>query len=379
MESELRITEFPLDDDLVHLNHAGLAPWPRRTAEAVTRFATENMHRGSRRYAQWLKVEESLREQLQWLINAPSKYDIALLKNTSEGLSTVAFGLDWKKQDNVVTNLQEFPSNRIVWQALEQRFGIEVRLANLDSEPVPEDALLNLIDQRTRLLAVSSVQYAKGLRMDLQRLGAHCRDQDVLFCVDAIQSLGAVPFDVQNMGADFVIADGHKWMLGPEGVALYYCARRNIEQLIINQFGWHMLEDRNDFERLNWTPARDARRFECGSPNSMGVHALHASLSLFQECGMDDIWKNIRANVTYLGEGIDALGLECLTPRADDRRAGIITFRHPTKDNREIYRTLQEYGVICAFRAGGIRFSPHFYTPRRAIDLALDILGKAIT
>ncbi|MDQ4148011.1 MAG: aminotransferase class V-fold PLP-dependent enzyme [Pseudomonadota bacterium] len=370
--------EFPLASDIVHLNHAGVAPWPRRTIDAITQFAQENMHYGSRYYERWLETEAQLRDQLRWLINAQSSDDIALLKNTSEALSTVAYGIDWQPGDNVVTNLQEFPSNRIVWESLRERFGIEVRLADLTTSEIPEDALLALVDDHTRLLSVSSVQYSNGLRMDLSRIGKTCRARGTLLCVDAIQSLGAEPFDVQNCKADFVMADGHKWMLGPEGVALFYCRPERREQLRLTQYGWHMVQHHNDYEHMDWQPASTARRFECGSPNSLGIHALSASISLIQETGTDTIHQKISANVAYLREGLVSLGLDSLTPRAPERCAGIITFRHPRKGGWELYGSLRVAGVLCAQRAGGIRFSPHFYTPREHLDRALNILEEAL-
>jgi cysteine desulfurase/selenocysteine lyase len=370
--------EFPLAGEIIHLNHAGVAPWPRRTIEAIARFAEENMRFGTRYYARWLETEASLREQLRWLINAPSADDIALLKNTSEALSMVAYGMDWRHGDNVVTGLQEFPSNRIVWESLRDRFGVEVRLADLDAGETPEDALLAYVDARTRLLSISSVQYACGLRMNLTRIGEVCRTHDALFCVDAIQSLGAVPFDVQACGADFVMADGHKWMLGPEGVALFYCKPERRDQLRLTQFGWHMVQHHNDYERMDWQPAHTARRFECGSPNNMGIHALSASLSLIQETGIESICKAVMKNVSYLSDCLSERGLESLTPQAPERRAGIITFCHPRKDSRELHKSLQAAGVLCAQRASGIRFSPHFYTPREDIERALAALERAL-
>jgi cysteine desulfurase/selenocysteine lyase len=221
--------EFPQREDLIYLNHAAVSPWPLRTAETVKRFAEENVREGSRHYPEWLQVEQRLRERLARIINAQSADDIALLKNTSEALSVVAYGLDWRPGDNVVITNQEFPSNRIVWESL-QRFGVELRAADLSHGETAEDAMMALADERTRLVAVSSVQYGTGLRMDLPRLGGFCRAHRILFCVDAIQSVGALRFDVQAMQADFVAADGHKWMLGPEGLALFYCRAELQEQ-----------------------------------------------------------------------------------------------------------------------------------------------------
>ena len=204
--------EFPIDDSIVYLNHAAVSPWPLRTGRAVERFARENTRFGAAHYPEWIKTERKLRRQLAWLINAPSPDDISLLKNTSEALSTVAYGIEWRAGDNVVTFQQEFPSNRIVWESL-QRFGVETRLVDIQSGDCPEQALIERCDHRTRLISSSSVQYATGLRIDLERIGAHSRENGIMFCVDAIQSLGAIPFDVQHVQADFVVADGHKWML----------------------------------------------------------------------------------------------------------------------------------------------------------------------
>ena len=213
---------------------------------AVQQFAEENMRQGARHYTRWLETEVHLREQCRSLLNAPSADDIALLKNTSEALSVVAHGLAWRTGDNVVISDQEFPSNRIVWQSL-QEDGVETRCVDLTRGASPEQALVACMDKHTRLLAVSSVQYASGLRLDLDRLGTLCRDRGVLFCVDAIQSLGALPLDVQACGADFVMADGHKWLLGPEGCAVFYVRSQVRERLRLRQYGWHMVEDHLDF------------------------------------------------------------------------------------------------------------------------------------
>ncbi len=370
--------EFPLDERLIHLNHAGVAPWPQRTVEALQAFAEENMHWGSRHYVQWARREHELRELLRWLINANSPHDIALLKSTSEALSVVAYGIDWRAGENVVTAQQEFPSNRVVWESLQDRFGVETRLADLSGCEPPEDALFALVDEDTRLLAISSVQYATGLRMDLERIGEFCRERDILFCVDAIQSLGAVPFDVKSCGADFIAADGHKWMLGPEGIALFYCRPELRPTLRLNQYGWHMVEDHEDFDRMDWEAAHSARRFECGSPNTLGIYGLHASLSLIFDTGLDHISEMISRKISYLHENINEMGFESLTLQTPARRAGILTFRHPRLDSRALHHHLKEHDILCALRGGGVRFSPHFYTPDEDLERAIEALKEAV-
>ncbi|MGR8942282.1 MAG: aminotransferase class V-fold PLP-dependent enzyme, partial [Gammaproteobacteria bacterium] len=212
--------EFPLAEDLIYFNHAAVAPWPARTRRAVAEFAEQNCRYGAAFYPDWLKKEGLLREQLQALINAPSADDIALVKNTSEALSFVAYGLEWRAGDNIVSSNEEFPSNRLPWESLAAQ-GVELRQADLYSAASPEEALFAAVDRNTRLLTISSIQFATGLRLDIERIGAFCKQRGILFCVDAIQSIGAVRFDVQACQADFVMADGHKWMFGPEGLGVF--------------------------------------------------------------------------------------------------------------------------------------------------------------
>ncbi|WP_309544717.1 aminotransferase class V-fold PLP-dependent enzyme [Alkalilimnicola ehrlichii] len=253
------MTEFPHEEDLIYLNHAGVGPWPRRTAQAVVNFADQNLRSGARHYPDWLAAEQRLRERFARLLNAPSSDDIALVKNTSEGLSLVAYGLDWQSGDEVIINKQEFPSNRIVWESLQERFGVRVRDIDLGTDSSPEERLLAAVNEHTRLLAVSSVQYGTGLRMNLERLGAACRERNVLFCVDAIQSLGALRFDAQRVHADFVIADGHKWMLAPEGLGVFYSRPESRDRLRLLQYGWHMVAAPGDYSRSDWSIAPTAR------------------------------------------------------------------------------------------------------------------------
>jgi len=364
--------EFPLLESIHYLNHAAVSPWPIRTADAVTDFSRENATQGSQHYLQWINTETTLRKQLQQLINAKSVNEIALLKNTSEALSVVAFGLPWQPGDNIVSIKGEFPSNRVVWQALKPK-GVELRLADVNSVN-PEQDLLKLVDKRTRLITVSSVQYASGFQLDLALIGAFCRENNIRFCVDAIQSIGALQFDAQAIQADFIMADGHKWMLGPEGVALFYCREELLEELALHQYGWHMTDTFTNFDNDDWQPVDTARRFECGSPNMLGIHALSASLSLLLEFGMKNVEACILENTRYLFEHINkAEQLTLLSNMSEGRYSGIVTFRHRTMDNDTFFSLLTENGVMCAQRGGGIRFSPHFYTPKEKILHALNI------
>ena len=364
------LDEFEQAPGLCYLNHAAIGPWPRRAAEAVASFARDNVRLGASAYPAWLATERRLRERLARLLNAPTSGDIALVGNTSQALSLVAFGLDWQPGDQVVISDEEFPSNRVVWQALANH-GVEVVEANLAGAD-PEAALLAACGPRARLLSVSAVQFASGLRLDLARLGVACRQRGVLFCIDAIQQVGALPFDVQRYQCDFAMADGHKWMLGPEGLGVFYCRSELRRQLKLHAYGWHMLEHLGDFERREWQPARSARRFECGSPNMLGACALEASLSLLEDVGMALVAEQLELRVEQLHQGLLAIpGVQVHSPADPSRRAGIVNFSIDGQANADIYRALSNNGVICALRGPGVRFSPHFYTDERLIDEVL--------
>ena len=365
--------EFPQDPAICYLNHAAVAPWPKRAAEAVKAFACENLHQGARDYPRWVQLEHHLRGQLQTLLNAPGKGDIALVKNTSEALSFVAMGLDWTEGDEVLISDEEFPSNRIPWEALAPR-GVRLRQVSLNGAD-PEGALIEAMGPATRLLSISSVQYASGLRMDLARLGRACRERGILFCVDAIQSLGAIELDVQAIHCDFAMADGHKWLLGPEGLGVFYCRREVRDRLHLTQFGWHMVEALGDYDRADWMPASTARRFEPGSPNTLAQHALSASLELLLEVGLGRIQEALQQRTAYLIQALCALpGERLLSPATPERRAGIVTFSFAGIDSQWLYQRLMQAGVVCAARGGGVRWSPHFYTSQEVLDRALGIL-----
>lgn len=368
-----RHPEFPLAENIIYLNHAAVAPWPKRTRDAIAAYAEQNCLYGSKFYPQWLQQEARLRQQLQTLLNAPSVRDIALVKNTSEALSFIAYGVSWQAGDNIVSSNQEFPSNRIPWQSLANQ-GVEFREADLSAGATPEQALFKLVDHNTRLLTISSIQFASGLRVNLEEIGAFCKERNILFCVDAIQSLGCVQFDVQAYQADFVMADGHKWMFGPEGLGVFYTTPSARDKLKLTQYGWHMMADTHNYENKPWSIHPDAKRFECGSPNMLGIHALSASLSLLLETGMDRIEHMVLDNCDYLCELIrQSTNLQLLSVERPHFKSGIVVFNHQKIANEALFKVLTEHNVICAMRGSGIRFSPHFYNSREELERAVNI------
>jgi len=363
--------EFPVNDEVLYLNHAAVAPWPERARAAVSEFATENTAFGATNYPLWTKTEQALKRNLEALIDAPAG-SVALVKNTSEALSFVAAGLQWQQGDVVVISDQEFPSNRIVWEALRTK-GVKVIEVALPWEN-PEIELLEAIKQKPKLVSVSAVQYATGLTLDLLTIGEACRAAGTLFCVDAIQAAGVLPFSVQAIQADFVMADGHKWMLGPEGLGFFYVNPEAMELLEITEYGWHMVADMGNYDNREWQPAADARRFECGSPNMLAACALKASTDLLLEIGITEVATRAVSNVLYLRQLLEDKNAVFINPLINTRPSGILTFNFIGKDTAKLYKILMENGVICAHRGGGIRFSPHFHTTQDVLNDAVDAL-----
>ena len=272
----------------------------------------------------------------------------------------------------------EFPSNRLPWLAL-QRYGVEVREVDIRSTSEPEKALLEQVDKRTRLLSVSAVQWTDGLRLQLKTLGQYCQQNNVLFFVDAIQQLGAMQLDVQACGIDFLAADGHKWLLSPEGIAVFYCRESVRERLQINQRGWHMVDEPYQFNRTQWQPSKTALRFEAGSPNTLGQVGMHASIGLLQSIGMPQVEAFIAENSVTLSTGLESMpGVELVRSFDPHRVSGIVSFRPANRNLVEIQQTLKRRGLICTVRGEAIRLSPHFYQAGRPVLEMLDLIEQTI-
>lgn len=367
---------FPILADVIYANHASISPWPRETALAVQRFADRNHRLGPLAYPEWLQTDQRLRELCANMLNAASPDDIALLKNTSEGINLIANGIGWHPGDNIVSTANEFISNRLAWEALASR-GVELRRVDVRGEERPEQALLAATDERTRLLAVSSVQWSDGFRLLLEPLGEACRARGIVFFVDAIQHFGALRLDLRAACVDAMSAGSHKWQLGPEGMAVFYCRPELRERLSLSQWGWHMLEQPFRFELPGREPVGGARRFEAGSPNRMGQVALHASLALLNEHGLERVEHEVLANSGRLMSGLNEIpGLTVTSDTAPERRSGIVSFSCRRLSPDVFVARLREAGVLAIRRGAAIRLSPHYYQPSSQIDALLQAVER---
>ena len=360
--------QFPVRKRLIYLNHAAVSPLCRPAAEAMRWLAQDSMENGSLHYADWMETCEALRAAAARLIGA-GKNEIALVKNTSEGISTIAMGLDWRAGDKIVAFREEFPSNYYPWKRLEAT-GVQVEwFSYLDP--------LDRIDQAcrgARLLAISFVQYLSGHRADLEAIGEICHRHGCRFLVDAIQGLGAFPVDVGRAHIDALAADGHKWLLGAEGCGILYVSQEFQDSVQPMEFGWTNVAGSADYASRDMTLRADAGRYECGSLNTIGCYGLRASIDFLLEVGVKVVGPAVQRLGDLLAAGVQARGYEVLGSRSAENGAGIVSFRKPGTESTQIVQMLRDAGVTAAARAGWVRVSPHFYISPDDIGTMLEVL-----
>ncbi len=364
--------EFPILRDWLFFNHAGVAPIAARCGAAFRTYA-EQAERDAYMTGKWYKQAEHVRQSAARLINADPA-EIAFAKNTSEGLAFVANGLAWKAGDEVISSAVEYPANVYPWMDLQQRLGIKHSMVAERDGRVTASDIFAAVTSRTRLIALSHVEYASGYRNDLATIGRFCRERGILLCVDGIQSCGVLPVDVRAMNIDFLSADGHKWMLGPEGLGIFYCRRELIPQ-VHPEVGWMNVINSIVYEDFDLTFRADAKRFECGSYNIPGVLALGAVLDLLLEIGIDAIWARVFALTTLLANGLAEKGYSVFSPRETEAESsGIISFTSPVHNHDAIVQSLEKQKIIIVQRIGRLRATPHFYQDESHIRALLDAL-----
>src|SRR5450755_3972546 len=338
--------QFPVRRRLIYLNHAAVSPLCRAAADAMRWLADDAMEFGSLHYGQWMETYEGLRLATARLIGA-HRNEIAIVKNTSEGIATVAQGLEWRPGDKIVAFREEFPANYYPWKRLEET-GVRVEwLSYLDP--------LERIDHAcrgARLLAISFVQYLSGHRVDLEAIGEICHRHGCIYFVDAIQGLGAFPVDVRRAHIDALAADGHKWLLGPEGCGILFVSKAFQDAVQPVEFGWTNVAGYADYSSRDMTLRPDAGRYECGTLNTIGCYGLRASIELLLEVGVPEIGAAVQELGDLVANGVHAKGYEILGSRSDSTGAGIVSFRKSGVETTTIVQKLKERGIIAAPRQG---------------------------
>jgi cysteine desulfurase / selenocysteine lyase len=360
--------DFPVAANLVYMNHAAVSPLCRPAAEAMRWLATDAELYGSFHYDKWMACYDNLRAEAARMIHA-APGEIAIVKNTSEGIATIALGLDWKSGDKVVVFEDEFPANQYPWMKLAPR-GVELVWLR-------PDASLEEIDRAAtgaRLLAISFVQFLSGYRCDLEAIGEICRRRGVFFFVDAIQGLGAFPIDVRKAHIQALAADGHKWLTGPEGCGILYIEAAVQDQVEPVEFGWTNVACYADYGARDLTLRSDAGRYEPGTLNTIGCFGLEAAFQYLNRIGVENIAPVVQSLGDRIADGVQNKGYKLLGQRTAQSGAGIVSFAKESIDCRVLHRDLRAKGFITAPRAGWLRVSPHFYISLAEADALVDAL-----
>jgi cysteine desulfurase/selenocysteine lyase len=347
--------EFPVRKNLVYLNHAAVAPLPRRVADTMTAHVENVRDRGAADWRSWFAMIEATREKAAAWIGA-AKTEVAFLPNTSWGLNLVARSFSWKAGDNVVTDDMEFPSNAYPWMALGER-GVECRLAKSREGRITAADIAPLLDARTRIVAVSWVAFHNGWVYPLAEIGELCRERGILFVVDAIQGLGALPLDVAREKIDVLSADGHKWLYACEGGSLFFVREGVRDRVPAGAAGWWNVRTKDRYLDYALDLVATGRRYEPGTLPTDHVAALGAAIDLLDAMGREAIEHRILDLVERLRRGLDERGWRIATP--GPLRSGILAAIHPSRDARTLAKALEERGVIVSPREGAVRFSPH--------------------
>ncbi len=368
--------DFPSSEKVVFFDHAGVAPITKRAYEKVAEFSARLKEPGEINPQKFLEEIEQARSVCAHLLGAEPD-SICFVRSTSFGISLVASGLRWKQGDNIITYSREFPANIYPWLNIAKK-GVEIRLIpERDGRIVFED-IEKLVNSRTRLIAISSVQFTNGFRIDLKRLSEFCRARGILLLVDAIQSLGIIPFNLAETPVDFVCADGHKWLLSFEGMGILYINPRLIDELDLHIVGWNSVVDAHDFLNYNFQLRPDARRFEEGSYNTISILALSASVSLLLDTGIETLYERVLALGDILIEELEKMGAKILSSRQKDERSGIISFIFEGKNPNELCFQLRQKGAICSARGRGVRLSPHGYQNEEDVERFLKIVREVV-
>lgn len=365
---------FPVSERAIYFNHAAVSPPPITTIRAIEAQLKDVNENGSLNFRSWLAVKEEARRLLAGLLGARAE-QVAFVRNTSDGLSTVANGLDWQPGDNIVTFSREFPSNVYPWLRLRDVFGVEVRMCAEHNGRIDMAELENLIDRNTRLVAISQVQFASGFRVDLEQLARIVRRYDALLVVDVIQALGVIPIDVEAEHVDVAAGAGHKWLLTPEGVGYLYLSDRARDRIQPTLVGWVSVPDPDDFLNFDQGWNRGTLPWETGTAPIPLIHGFKASLELINRFGVRNIASYLEELTDYLCERLRDGRYEVVSSREHGEKSQIVCIRHRAgMSAMALYAHLVSRNIVTAPRGDRLRISPHLYNTPQEIDEFIDAL-----
>ncbi len=373
MNEEIR-SLFPAAHYYTYLNSAAVSPMPTTAIVAVTAQLEDVAAHGSAHYQDWIDTKNRARTLVAEMLNVKSD-QIAFLRNTSDGFASIANGLTWRAGDNIVSFEREFPANFYPWRRIRDEFGVELRLAPEREGRIDMDELIGLIDTNTRVVAVSSIQYASGFKADLERIGRAARAVDALFCVDIIQGFGAMPYDLPAQFVDAACGASHKWLCAPEGCGIIYLSDRARERIKPTLVGWISVETPWDFEDRQQPFKPTALAWESGTACSSLFYGLEQSLKLLHTTGIVSIERYLKELTNYLCEGLNEKNYDVVSSRTIGESSHIVCIKpRGGLDANEIAAQLAKVRVVISPRGDRLRIAPHFYNDTRDIDTLLAAL-----
>lgn len=366
---------FPRLHDVIFMNHAAVSLLSMRTQAAIVQAADELT---GPYYPDVRARADTLRSMIASLIHAPGE-GIALTRSTAHGFTILAQGLNWKAGDNVVGARGEYPANVYPWMAL-ARQGVELRLTEPRDGRITSEAVMQLVDERTRVVTLSHVQFWNGYRVDIATLAAECHRRGIICAVDGMQSLGALRVDVEDLQIDFLASGACKWLLGPGGISFCYSRLDLLERLQPVLVGAGSVRRRDDYFNYELDFPPTGQRFEETWISLLDVAGFTAAVELLQQVDQEAVERRVLELNQRLTLGLAARGLQIVAPwpRSLAESSGIVSFRHPTRPAEEIFRFLTTNKVICSLRSDFVRLSPHYYNTEEEIDRVLQLLDATL-
>ncbi len=373
MNDEIRAL-FPATTYYTYLNSAAISPIPTTALDAVTRQLADVAVNGSINYQNWVDTKDRCRKLVAAMLKVRGE-QIAFVRNTSDGMASIANGLKWKSGDNIVSFSHEFPANFYAWRRIRDSFGVELRLCREIDGRVDIDEMLSMIDRNTKVVAISAVQFASGYRADLERIGRAAREIDALFVVDIIQGFGAIPFDMPAQFVDAACGASHKWLCAPEGCGMIYMSDRARERVEPTLVGWISVETPWDFADREQPLKSTALAWESGTGSAALFYGLEQSLSLLHSTGTENIERYLAGLTNQLCDSLAGKDYEIVSSRTPNEASQIVCIKHRGGlTSNQIASQLESEKIIVSPRGDRVRIAPHFYNNSEDIDRLVEAL-----
>ena len=365
---------FPATEKYVYLNSAAVSPMPKPTVEAIISQLRDVSENGTVNFAEWINTKQRCRELVAKMLKVRAE-QIAFVRNTSDGFSTIANGLQWATSDNIVTFAHEFPANFYPWRRIRDAFGVEIRHCPERDGRIDVDEFISLIDANTKLVSISAVQFASGFRADLEKIGRAARAVDALFTVDIIQAFGVIPFDLEAQFVDAACSASHKWLFSPEGCGIIYLSERARQRIDPTLVGWISVENSWNFAdtEQNWQP--NALAWESGTGPASLFYGLEQSLKILHELGAENIQNYLEGLTDYLCELLQNKDYEIVSSRLKSEKSQIVCLKHRGGlSPNEINKRLEKEQIIVSPRGDRLRIAPHIFNNRADIERLIEFL-----